>query len=630
MGDHTVAWQVLVDVIQASLYGCSIASAIEKLEKMQAEASAWMTDLESTGMKLLRLLDLPRTRADLLEDSAGRYAESIKAAKESELESKKLASLGLAIAYHLSYLNYLPFATVPAASQRGSYGGTEGHFRKTLIMCESVDPSEMTIDAKSLPESGSPPALDTEALRKALWGMFAFDAALRESDLEEVIVKSAVTVVAQQVNMLVHHADELASLVSDPKNLVDVTNAASRAASEIHRDATYGAIISAAKIVRDQAKIALDAGLKNQSAKMTSLKKVADAVRGPVEAAEGFVVDLIRENDLAPARAKLILSYLLHKHQRYVAVAYPRCVAACKFLEDPAEAASAELVAQAMRIADFSVNAGKGLSEFAASLLTEYGGLPTVPAGNNWAKHSTGSGRLVVSFNEGQLTVNGRAATPTGVAGMGSHTTAWVVEVEALKAMLTGIQVHVGVLADAVAADLGSEVMKLDALLPGDQLEAGQVLDILDAAQATRQAMTVEDAARFYLQFRNLLPFATLDAGDRGGKAESRGAGLEATFDERSLEHAVALQQEAFTSAKARGAARALEYAQGSLADEITTKRWAADNVVLAAARASRARMKLQAQSLAGNGKILAGIVTEVRWAEHQVQYKKAGMPKKD
>jgi hypothetical protein len=188
---------------------------------------------------------------------------------------------------------------------------------------------------------------------------------------------------------------------------------------------------------------------------------------------------------------------------------------------------------------------------------------------NDWAQYAGHSGGLVVSYDSAsqEISVNGRAAAPTGVEGMGSHTTAWLVEVEALKTLIKNAADPLAALWDEVTDDLSSEVMELDAFLPGDQLTAGQVFDILDAAQDVADATSVPDGARCYLEFRNLLPFATVDAGDRAGKGEALGT-LSGTFDKESVQHAAGLQATAFSTGPL-DCVKALEQAAAELADYI-------------------------------------------------------------
>jgi hypothetical protein len=98
-----------------------------------------------------------------------------------------------------------------------------------------------------------------------------------------------------------------------------------------------------------------------------------------------------------------------------------------------------------------------------------------------------------------------------------------------------------GALQDAVLRELDSDVMKLDALLPGDQLEGGQLQSIFDAASDVLKANDVQKAATSYLIFRNMLPYATVDPGSRAGDAERIRAALKVVLDEKSLTQAAEL-----------------------------------------------------------------------------------------
>src|ERR1700761_6495524 len=236
MGDHTVAWQVLVDALCASLYDLPLTEAINKLDALQKYASQWMPDEKSQMRRLLRLVDKPRALADRLEDAAGRFDECLKAARSGIDEPAICQHLGQAIAYHLAYLNYLPFATVPAASQRGSPGGTEGHFRRTLLAFESGGPSakpelemEDLAGEKMNEKSDEEDEIDLidrrrRQLTEALWGMFAFDAAIRESDIELAIDDSSLRKAEQQVAALGKLKTALVNLAKDSKNLSDTVD----------------------------------------------------------------------------------------------------------------------------------------------------------------------------------------------------------------------------------------------------------------------------------------------------------------------------------------------------------------------------------------------------------------------
>lgn len=73
MGDHTVAWQALVDSVHALVHGLTLEEAIAEVEKRQKEVQAWMEPSASRdviGRRVFRLLDDPSARKPLLEDTA--------------------------------------------------------------------------------------------------------------------------------------------------------------------------------------------------------------------------------------------------------------------------------------------------------------------------------------------------------------------------------------------------------------------------------------------------------------------------------------------------------------------------------------------------------------------------------
>ena len=227
---------------------------------------------------------------------------------------------------------------------------------------------------------------------------------------------------------------------------------------------------------------------------------------------------------------------------------------------------------------------------------------------------------------------------------MGSHTTAWVVEVEALKCLVAREDDPASALWNAVRADLKSKVTGLDIYLPADQLAAGQLIALFDAAQAVETAEHLADKARCFLQFRNLLPFATVDAGNRAGKGERRNAQLWETFDIDSLKEAAELQQSAYQT-QLEDSARALEDAAGVLGaliprelpkrgkkksevSEEDEERWPSD-AVRAAAKESYLRMRAFAKTLTFPTDLdVPKVIIPIRRIEHERVYAESGMPK--
>lgn len=629
MGDHTVAWQALVDALHASLSGLTLGAAIVKLIELQTVASRWMRDRDSDGRKLLILLDDRISRADRLEDAAGRAEDSLHTAQgaiEKDTDAARRA-LATAIAFHLTYLNYLPFATVPPASERGSHGAGEGFARKTLTAYESAHP---------MPDGATAPVtpLLASQLHNALWALFAFDAALRESNFEYAIDKSAATKAITDRDALARLAGNIGDLAAG-KTGGPTAALIAEAAERIRKAAVTNGIQHAASLLKDSATAVASAATEGARRRKTVIEAAARKSREAVGEAALAAAEVGRTAEAAGLRSAMVLSYLLNKHQRVVTTAYPSCVVASGFLTgDPAAAAVAALKAAATEEFDTllaeSAEARNALEPLLADILAAYGIWTPVPeAGNTsaWAVNARNSD-LVVSYNPSGtpiLSVNGRAAAPVGVDGMGSHTTAWVVETQALNALVrgtTGAGPALAALQKAARDDLASEVMSLDALLPGGQLLAGQLIELFTAAEAVGNAVDIEEAARLYLEFRNLLPFATVDAGDRGGKGERADATLEETFDSKSLKDAGALQQAALTEPlQAKDSATALEDATSALEQAVTDGRWVLPPV-LEAASLSVGRLRTLAEALASAPPAeVAERIVDTRWAEHRARF---------
>ncbi|MFD5383601.1 hypothetical protein ACFWMG_01250 [Streptomyces sp. NPDC127074] len=214
---------------------------------------------------------------------------------------------------------------------------------------------------------------------------------------------------------------------------------------------------------------------------------------------------------------------------------------------------------------------------------------------------------------------------------MGSHTTAWVVEWLAADALASGAEGGVpGVLAalqGQAVRDLKGQVMTLDWLLPTEQLLAGQLQNVFDTALDLFDATDVPAAATAYLTFRNLLPYATVDAGDRGGHGESMNASKEDLFDRKSLQTAAGLKSDELMDVRRRPAsARALAKVARRLRTQANPD-WALQADVRDAVAASIVRLTDASVELSGgvpDGPALAVLIEEVRSAEHDKAYRLA------
>lgn len=590
MGDHTVAWQALVDALHARLYGQEPRIAIGLLQNAQEGVSQWMGVPGSPGMLLLReLAEDIADRRPRLEDAASRVGTHLTAAS-AQLTGGNAAgvasALAKALACHLAYLNYLPFATVPAVSERGSHGSAEGHHRRKLVSWElerrkgradeqSARDKAPTVTPEQQFAEGERRRLVTEAtevrrasvaveLNTTLWRLFDFTAAMREAHIEYVLNPGAADDLQAQVSLLAKLSDGLKVLAGelDPSSgyltpeqrerLIVIEQTADNGKSS-----PYGDVSRAAGKIKDAATLFLGGQAETQlrtrlgvAAKAAKDAKVSAALTLAREAADSVTAAV----KAAPARASRVLSALLRKHMRTVATAYPDSVRDSAFL-GLAPAAAALTVLEAAIRQQYQPR-GSVAENAIAKLRGDFGtdfdvtGID-IAASNEWVTDA-GHEPLVITWNlagaPDKFEINGRAEAPPGVAGMGSHTTAWITECMALNCLVAGARSD----AEAVAAlrtevehDLDGEVITLDRLLPADNLEGGQLVLMFAAVADALAATTPDLAARAFLRFRNLLPFATVDAGDRSGRGERKDATLADSYDRASLDVAAQLIAEA-------------------------------------------------------------------------------------
>lgn len=644
MGDHTVAWQAVVDSVHARLHGLTVADAVVALRKRQLAVSSWMGRTGSAGMKLLEMLEDRATRTPLLEDSCWRVDQELK--QVAGASPADLAHLQKAVAQHLAYVNYLPFATVPAKVARGSHGSGEGTYRRQVLDLERAGTPVLVPPAPA--QVGGP-----EGMRDALWRLFAFDAAIREADVEFAVVPSALTDIAAANTELKELAQ--AAVAACDVVLRDGLLVSNKSERAKRREADLAAGLLPPAIPPLLSAAEVDTRLKPYLSNKPQYKefrtlalKIREAyaavalVPNPARADEHDALDAAKqgvaqwlaasaqlEADLrargdALRGASVILAHLLHDHQVTVAQAYPRTVQASKFLgPSPAEAATQRLRAEIdeqiplaspdrVQVLLDAVEAGIGSLE-----------PPVVAQRNEWVQ-SAATTELAVAYPDGgPLQITGRAPAPAGVEGMGSHTTAWVVERVATDALVSGARSTAGAvtaLQDHVVRDLAGPVMALDWLLPTEQLVAGQLQNIFDTALEVFAATEVPAAVTAYLCFRNLLPYATVDAGDRGGHGESMTASKEKLFDRASLRNAADLKTEELMAEDRRGkAARALTRVAGRLLRH-PNPAWAGQENVRDAVAASIVRLNQASAALAGGAPAdaeLATLIEETRDLEH-------------
>lgn len=654
MGDHTVAWQVVVDEIHARLYGLTLDAAMSTLREEHSKASEWMKKRGTPGKLLLRELDDIASRWLRLEDATYHVNRHLTAGMATGANADlKRRRLTLALSHHLAYVNYLPFETVPAKSAIGSHGSAEGTHRATLVNYEKGR-RKARIDAQAVEASKSPLPLDpvpqvspVEAERvraeaekarveaekarialvkpellKSIWTLFDFKAALRESHLEYALLGSIVTNASDSYDATKAQYDRLKVIALEfqagkfaedaLKNLGDIRDKA----IALHRGATYVAFRYAAGLVRDSAKDLGDTLAEGTRRKKSVGKRIAndDSLSGAVDDANQTLTEIRQRAATAPDRAARVLSALLRRHLTALAAAYPNTVRDTGLLlTTPAASAYAKLAAVVQETDEYKAGgtaAVKVLTDLKDPFIAYFGDAAiAIAASDEWIVDAGNSG-LVVTWNPTgrMMDVNGRAPAPEGVQGMGSHTTAWVLECLALNAIIGGVTDAADIISnlrDAVIPDLGGKIIKLDELLPAAQLEGNQLFSLFKAAadvlgtnpQTGQEA--AEAAARSYLEFRNLLPFATVDEGNRGGHSESAEASMKDLFDQGSLTQAVTNIADALKDAKrAQEIATALGAAAKTLRDEVGSEDNKWPDQVKEAATASASRLAKRSRNL--------------------------------
>ncbi|MEE4546716.1 hypothetical protein V2S66_32725 [Streptomyces sp. V4-01] len=655
MGDHTVAWQAVVDAVHSMVHGRTVPEAEVVLRERQKVVSSWMDDPGSHGMKVFDQLEDRAERTLLLEDAGWRVRTLLTPGPRATAEDRQ-AALEKAIAHHLAYVNYLPFATVPARSARGSRGSGEGSYRAHVLALERSGPPDLVPPASA--DTGGP-----EAMRAALWRLFAFDAAVRAADLDFALRPGVVTGVVRtkaDLTPLAEAAVAACDVVLRTRRFkrkgtnAEKDRAAADAAGLLppvpvpaldpaqvvkslqphltgpdDEEGEYAAFLKLARKIREAADLALSTPDPMSVRDHDTLKDARLAVSDGLAQAAQLETDM-RARSGALRDAAEILAHLLHDHQVTVAQAYPYTVKAARFLQPNATAAAVSRLSAA--VGDLVPSADPELRDKLLDAVREIHPqlqpAPEPARTNGWVAVAATSELSAVFPSGGPLRITGRAPAPAGVAGMGSHTTAWLVERLAADALVSGARDGVpGVLAvlrKQVVRDLNSRVMALDWLLPTEQLLAGQLQNVFDGALDVFNAADVPDAATAYLTFRNLLPYATVDAGDRGGHGESMTATKEKLFDRKSLTTAAGLKSdELMDSQRRKAAARDLTRVAGRLRKRANPE-WALQADVRDAVAASVARLTEASRTLSAgvpDGIALALLIEEVRSAEHDEAY---------
>jgi hypothetical protein len=678
MGDHTVAWQAVVDEVHACLYGKDLPVAIAALRQMHHEAWDWMTTRGTPEKLLLRDLGAGMApRWQRLEDAVYHTTEHLNNADQATGTRDALAELARAIAYHLTYLNYLPFATVPAKSARGSHGSAEGWYRSVLTNYElsartcgaaraqaaaaaaqaqagALPPEQAQAVAQAADQADTERLAQVQYLAPALWALFDFAAALRESHIEHVLRPSIALDVENEFTAIQNLAERMKAAASQ------LTQAAPRAlaqaaarvrdqladvetqAEKIQQTAAYETFREAAGLIMDNSRV-----ITSSLGELDELKEIArENATDPVldralKDAQETVAEIKKISQAAPDRAPRVLSILLHRHLQAVATAYPTAITDSGVLKPAVGAAAVTRLENALTAdPDYApYAAGQALAVLKDGVKNQFDTMETITVAtdNEWVADA-GTSPLVVTWDAATttMTVNGRAPAPQGVAGMGCHTTAWILECQALNALIRrGRKADPPAkLAAAVLVDLAQEVAKLDELLPADQLEGGQLTELYQAAADVVAAKAPEQAGRSFLEFRNLMPFATVDEGDRGGHQERADASVDQLFDKKALNQCA----ETITSTlEDVDATKRLSVALATVADQLDAEAKKKDTdawppKVKTAARRSIKRLRQRAKLLteqlddgqldADAARTDATAITNVRWDEHRRVYK--------
>ena len=125
MGAHTTAWIVRVDRVREALLGKSINKAIEAFEILLSEVKTYEKNMlevfkAPTGLK----------EKEFKENVEKELTETLKAAKNSTLESEKVLLLQESVNFLLTYENHIPGSTLNSGSLNP--GNSEGKHRETL------------------------------------------------------------------------------------------------------------------------------------------------------------------------------------------------------------------------------------------------------------------------------------------------------------------------------------------------------------------------------------------------------------------------------------------------------------------------------------------------------------------
>ncbi|GAA2212098.1 hypothetical protein GCM10009850_075600 [Nonomuraea monospora] len=652
MGDHTTAWQAVVDSVKAAVHEKSIKNAAAAILDLQMAAEASLKAADGSNRLLFKWMEQidaasATDRLPRMQDAAQTVAEACERASKAKTESEASAALSQAIAHHLAFLNYLPFSTVPAASDRGSTGSGEGTHHAALLGYEIAAAEAMKAKKK-------PPAILAEGAGAAVWGMFAFDAVLREAHIDYALNPATAMQSAKQYGQLT----AINAKINQALKAV-VANAGKPAQQDVMEEALaeLDAIIATDGVYRDillaaghlKAKVTdvrerLSEPYQHDRAQQARKLQNSPATQGHLDKAKQVAADVTKLGDgnQAASLATDLLANLLHKHVRTMAATYPHSVAALNLgppaggkLGAKAAEQLAGMVEEGLRkhYPDYFTDGTEPsrLQPLLKQVAAQLAAMPAIavkPANTTWASEAHRADLVVTvkAKEKEKLKVNGRAPAPPGVAGMGCHTTAWVMETQHVNYLVREARTDKEVIAalrSAVLGDLNGKPIGLAHLLPIDQIRGRQLSSLFDQAAAVLKAESASQAATAYLSFRNLLPYATVDEGDRSGKRERKDGTLEETYDKAAIEQAGNRIKEELKKAGADVIA--------SLRDEDDLLRqqsaqWDFNPVLAAAVEAARTRLTDLADNL-GNQQSAArnklgdqgkALVLNTRQAEHK------------
>ncbi|WP_146087642.1 hypothetical protein [Thermomonospora echinospora] len=393
MGDHTAAWAGVVDSLHASVFGKTLAGAVQELRDRQDAADQWMDGPLPNGddppvLKLWKMLDEDdqrarhaavqgyafKVRSEL--DSADTIIKAATAANRpltaAETDTVS-AHLSEALGHHAAYRNMLPLATVPAASDRGSIGSGEGTHRNNVLAIDIAmderrrNPNAPQPDAKAIDKAG-----------KGLHAMFSMSAATRAARLSEALNPQKLQQTKADMEAISRYTRELRNGIAAAipplapanagtgarrvtqlaapnalKDLVDrLDDLTSPNPAHPHpagkvvaftdndknhpEDALAGLAIDGIQAVNDLKRLA--ALPKPTAGELKTLRTSVEKLAKWHDGLDGVITRLSKPEADVRADTALMLAHMINEHQSNMATAYPEAVKATGFLQNAAGA----------------------------------------------------------------------------------------------------------------------------------------------------------------------------------------------------------------------------------------------------------------------------------------------------